>query len=192
MNNHRTAFVLSFLALSQLPSLSIAQDTKQLALPDPATIIVPDVAPSSDPKVAKQGHKFFYFNNSDITFEQAYSDLAECRQHLATGAIVMTPSFVPWVEPVNRKSVRTYNYNPAYGLAGAVIGSVVGNILLNHLERGQRANKMRRCMEPRGYKRYAIEEKSWETLNGRDEAQILLMQAKIGSAPKPVSGEVTE
>lgn len=174
------------LCFSNPPIPLSAQETANVSLPDPATIEVPDVSPSSDPRVEKQGHKFFYFNNPDATFQQAYSDLAECRQHLPSGAVLTTPRFIPWIEPLNRPAVR--GFNPEYGLVGAVIGP----ILLNHLERGYRANKMRICMKPRGYKRYAIPELAWQKLNEADETQILFMQAKIASAPKPVSGEVAE
>jgi hypothetical protein len=176
--------ILCLMYLS-VPSTAVAQEAAPLILPDPSTITVPDIAPSSDPKVAKQGHKFFYFNNPDVTFEQAYEDFTECRRHLAKGAVIATPAFVPWVEPSVRKA-KGERANT--GLVGAFVGS----ILINHLERGMRANKMRMCMEPRGYKRYAIKEASWQTLNEGDEAQILLMHAKIGSAPKPSSGEVAE
>jgi hypothetical protein len=186
MKKNPFVFAVSFLVLFNVPVLVLAQSSDEFVLPDPETIEVPDVSPSSDPRVERQGHKFFYFNNPDVTFAQAYSDLAECRQHLVTGAIVTTPGFVPWVETVNRPVVRSYNQ--AYGLVGAVIGS----ILLDHLERGVRANKMRICMTPRGYKRYAIPEASWEKLNEASESEILLMQAKIAAAPKPSSGEVLE
>jgi hypothetical protein len=186
MKKNPFVFAVSFLVLFNVPALVLAQSSDEFVLPDPETIVVPDVSPSSDPRVERQGHKFFYFNNPDVTFAQAYSDFAECRQHLVRGAIVTTPGFVPWVEPA-RITVKQ-QFNPQYGLAGAVIGS----ILLNHLERGYRANKMRLCMGPRGYRRYAITEASWEKLNQAEDAQILLMLAKIASASKPLSGEVAE
>ena len=40
-----------------------AQDDIAASLPDPATIKVPDVAPSNDPKVIGDGYKFYYFHN---------------------------------------------------------------------------------------------------------------------------------
>jgi hypothetical protein len=177
---------LSLLTFLALPSLSAAQDALPLSLPDPSTIEVPDIAPSADAKVARQGHKFFYFNNPDVTFDQAYIDLSECRRFLEKGALLMVPGFVPWDESDNQKITLQHS-----DLSGAPI-NFIGAILMDHMARGQRANTMRMCMEPRGYKRYAIKESSWETLNRDDAAQTLLMQAKIGSAAKPSSGEVLD
>jgi len=56
----------------------------------------------------------------------------------------------------------------------------------------ERSNKMRRCMGTRGYERDAIPEAAWDALNEGDEAQLILMQAKLGSAPKPRDEPVTE
>lgn len=159
---------------------AIAQD----ALPDPATVNVPAITPSADPKVRKDGYKFFYFHNPSVSFAEAYADLAEC-QGLIAGTIFGTggalPAFRPWVETPRPRQ----GYGP-----GA--SSVLGSILIPKFERGQRNNKLRRCMEPRGYSRYPVAEAVWDQLNDEKNAQALLMQAKLASGPTPQDAKVVE
>jgi hypothetical protein len=157
----------------------------QEALPDPATISVPDVGPSADPKVAKEGNKFFFFHNPSVGFADAYADISECRTFLASNGVPALPTFRPWVEPVKRKD--TAGVAP-YGLVGAVIASIV----LPKMERALRSNKLRRCMEPRGYRLYPIAEADWDRLNEGDEKMLVAMQAKLASGPKPQIPEVSE
>lgn len=155
------------------------------SLPDPATISVPDVTPSSDPKVVKDGYKFYYFHHPRISFAEAYQDLTECRAHLVAGGPAAVPGFIPWDEAHRRE---TPQLTPPYGL----IGGAVAAIILPKMERGVRSNKMRRCMGTRGYARYAITEANWDRLNEGDERQLILMQAKLASGPQPRDQEVTE
>jgi len=56
----------------------------------------------------------------------------------------------------------------------------------------ERSNKMRRCVGTRGYERYAIPEAAWDVLNAGDEAQLILMQAMLASAPRAQDEPVTE
>lgn len=155
------------------------------SLPDPATIAVPDVTPSSDPKVKNQGYKFYYFHQSGVSFAAAYQDLVECRAHLAAGGPARVPGFIPWDETHRREIPQTVS---PYGLVGAALAAII----LPTMERGARSNKMRRCMGTRGYARYAITEASWDRLNEGDERELILMQAKLASGPKPLDQEVTE
>ena len=155
-------------------------------LPDPATIKVPDVTPSQDPKVRKEGFKFYYFHNPEVSFAEAVVDLRECRAHLAVGGPARVPGFIPWDETHRRK--RQGIVSP-YGIVGYLIAS---EIFLPKIERGLRSNKMRRCMGTRGYDRYAITERAWDVLNDGDEEALVLMQAKLASGPKPQDVAVTE
>jgi hypothetical protein len=156
------------------------------ALPDPATIEVPDVTPSQDPKVRKEGFKFYYFHNPSVSFAEAVVDLRECRAHLATGGPARVPGFIPWDETHRRE---TPGISSPYGLIGYFIAA---EILMPKIERGLRSNKMRRCMGTRGYDRYAITEKAWDVLNDGEEERLVLMQARLASGPKPQDAAVTE
>ncbi|MDR6848144.1 hypothetical protein J2X47_002362 [Sphingomonas sp. BE270] len=169
-----------------LPVAAVAQNgTTIRGLPDPATINVPDISPSTDPKVRAEGYKFYYFHNPTVRFSEAYQDFAECRAHLTGAGLVKVPGFIPWDESHRRKAIKPV---PIYGL----VGDIIGDIILPKLERGMRSNKMRRCMGTRGYERYPISETVWKALNEGDEQQVRLMQAKIASGPKPQDAAVTE
>jgi len=161
-------------------------------LPDPATITVPDTS-ANDPEVLKEGYKFFYFNNPSVSFAEAAADIAECRSFLASGAPPSVPGFIPWTEPVKRKQNGGPGmFGATYGLIGVGITAGLAAIIMPKMERGVRNNKLRRCMEPRGYARFALPEASWKVLNEGDEKQLILMQAKLASGPRPAQGEVTE
>jgi hypothetical protein len=174
-----------------LPCAAAAQDAPQAAaLPDPTTIATPDVTPSKDPAVRKEGYKFYYFYNSGVSFAQAYQDLKECRAYFATGGAAQVPGFIPWDEAHRRKTMEgNYYYQP---LIPAIVTAGMAAIIVPKMERGLRSNKMRRCMGTRGYDRYAIPEKAWNTLNDGDEEQLVRMQAKLASGPKPQDEAVTE
>jgi hypothetical protein len=164
-----------------LTNPAAAQET----LPDPTGITLPDMSGNDDPKVMKNGYKFFYFHNSAVSFAEAHADLTECRSHLVAGAFLPMPGFVPWVETNKRKIVTGPSQ---FGLVGAVISSIIAP----KAERGIRNNKMRRCMGVRGYVRYAVKEASWDVLNEGEEPKLIAMQAKLATGPKPDAKEVTE
>lgn len=177
----------SFVALASLLSMPITTAAlAQEALPDVATIALPDVSIDGNPKAAKEGYKFFFFQNPDVSFAEAYADLVECRSFLVVGPLSGVPGFRPWVEPV-RREIRP-NYSNPYGIVGTALNAIIAP----KIERGSRNNRMRRCMEPRGYKRFALPEAAWEQINKGDEKAILLMQAKLASGPTPTAGEVRE
>ena len=179
-----------------LPAAAQAVNPPPEALPDPATVKVPDVAPSQDPKVRSEGYKFYYFNNPTVSFADAYRDLLECRGHLVVAGPAKVPGFIPWDEAHRRKtrqgSPMAVGPDMVTAMVGVVVFSGMAAIILPKMERGARSNKMRRCMGTRGYERYAIPEDAWNTLNKGDEQQLLLMQAKLASAPKPQDEAVTE
>lgn len=171
-------FVWAFMASS-----AFASDTIQL--PDPATVSVPDVAPSNDPKVREDGYKFYYFHNPEVSFAEAHRDFVECRAHLVVGGAAQAPGFIPWGEEHRRK---VYEGTPMFP---GLFTQALAAIILPKMQRGVESNKMRRCMGTRGYVRYAIPEKTWDILNDGEEAQIILMQAKLASGPKPNDEVVT-
>lgn len=184
------AFVLILLfpvvGQAQTPQSSLNAQTAPVAtLPDPATIEVPDVIPTHDPKIFKAGYKFYYFHSATVSFTQAYEDLRECRAFLAAFGAGQVPGYVPFNETHTPPEVPS---SQPYGLVGVGIGAIV----VPKIERGLRSNKMRRCMGTRGYARYAIPERIWDVLNEGDEQKLLLVQAKLASGPKPLDEEVTE
>jgi len=154
-----------------------------LAPPDPASVQLPELGPIT-PEVINEGGKFFAFVNPSLTYAQAFADVAECRSFLPTGVFRSLPSFVPWEEPSNRPPIF---YRPV-GLAAGILVSII----MPKLERGQRNNKLRRCMGPRGYRRVAIPEAAWQVLNDGDETQLIAKQAKLATLSGLRLQEVTE
>src|SRR5688500_11583484 len=114
------------------------------ALPDPATIVVPDLSGSEKPEVVKEGSKYFLLHQAGVSFEQAHADFSECFLFLQPNSweTVHINRFVPWVSKAGRKTVPSRN---PYGLVGVIlVAAVEGG--LNH--RDYQA-KMRVCMGTR-------------------------------------------
>jgi hypothetical protein len=138
-----------------------------------------------DPKVAANGYKFFFSHNPRLTYDEAVADLAECHSQLQIGAPLTLPAFVPWTEQNTRPVVRVVS---PYGLAGDAMLAIIQP----KLERGLRNNRMRLCMERRGYVRYAIDQAAYDAIWEGDSMQILAMQAKLATGPAPAAPVVTE
>jgi hypothetical protein len=155
-------------------------------LPDPATISVPDVTPSADPRVQEEGYKFYYFHNTGVSFAEAHQGFTECRAHLAAGGGTVIPGFVPWDEAHRRRVLQRPPMFPG------LFSEAMAAIILPKMERGVRSNKMRRCMGTRGYARYAIPEAIWDAINKGDEQAQIAVQAKLATGAKPNIAEVGE
>ncbi|MBK8373982.1 hypothetical protein [Sphingorhabdus sp.] len=179
-SNHSNSTMqsLKFLCAICLSSTAIASAAPETALPDPTTISVPDVTPSADPKIREDGYKFYYFHSPDVSFETAYQDLRDCRAHLVSAGPAAVPGFIPWGEQHRRE---VFQGTPMYGIVGVAMAAII----VPKMIRGQHSNKMRRCMGTRGYDRYAIAESVFDKLNDGEEQQLILMQAKLASGPKP-------
>ena len=157
----------------------------QRALPDPASVTLPDVTPVTDPQLRDDGLKFFYFYKPGVSFAQAYADIQDCQRFLVAGPAVLLPGFVPWVEGGKRKTIES---TPNYGMVGAIIG----DLLAGPLERSRRNTNMRVCMEPRGYVRYPMLKASWHAINDGDVPTAILKQAKLASGPVPNDQVLTQ
>ena len=153
--------------------------------PDPASVQLPPMTFGTDPAVAKDGYKFFFFHHPQLTYAEAVQDFAECQSLLPFGEGLPLPGFVPWVEANNRKVIQR---DPQYGLVGAAIGA----ILLPKLARGQRNNKMRLCMERRGYVRYAVNEAAYDALWEGTPEEISAKQALLATGPAPAAAVQSE
>lgn len=169
--------------MALIASSSPAQ-TAAAAIPDPATVTVTDFS-HVDSGTAKNGGKFFIFYSPSVTFAEAYADLAECRSFLELRAGVSLPGFIAWGEHHARKAAPDA---APVGLANAALNSIIAP----KMERGLRNNKLRRCMEPRGYVRLAVPDAAWEQLNTGEERSIIARQAKLASGSRPLLAVVSE
>jgi hypothetical protein len=177
--------VIAIVVASLLRPESQAEEAPRL--PDPATILVPDLSRSGTPEVVREGSKYFFFHKEGVGFEKAHADLSDCFRFLQPSSweSVHMNRFVPWVSSPGRRTVPVGN---PYGLVGAILaGAVEGS--LNH--RDYQA-KMRSCMEPRGYIRYGVAQDVWKRVTDLPPDQSIAILAKIASGPgfgKPVPNQ---
>lgn len=169
--------VFALAALSAAAAPASAQDQPP---PDPATVTLPDMTPTRDRDVIEDGWKHFYFHKAGVSYAEAYADFAECYRFLPVpGMTNLLPAFVPWGEPlVLRPRPPAPNQ---YGLIGAAIGAMVAG----PIERRAHQARLRRCLEPRGYVRYPLDEDRWERLIDNYSEASIARQALAASGPTP-------
>lgn len=154
--------------------------------PDPATVTMPDMTPTTDPDVIEDGWKYFYFHRAGVGYAEAYADFAECYRFLPPPAVAGSlPAFTPWSEPlVPRPFVPGPN---PYGIIGVGIAALVAG----PIERRAFQTRMRRCMETRGYVRYPLRKSAWEQLIEDYSDDSIARQAIAASGPTPNLPQVT-
>jgi hypothetical protein len=157
--------------------------------PDPASIEVPAITEGRDPKVIEDGWKWFYFHRENTSYVEAYADFEDCYRFLpvpyASG--VSFPGFAPWRARADGTKVKPPPIGP-YGIVGDIIGALVAG----PIERRARQSRMRRCMEPRGYRRYPMSEDNWKRAVGHYSGLTLPVQAKLASGPIPDAQPLAE
>jgi hypothetical protein len=122
--------------------------------------------------------KFFVFHKSGVSLEQARADLGFCSRYIARGQQRFLPDFVAWKQPDPATPVPSAL---SHGLVGLGIMAIVDG----PIDRSVRQARMMRCMLPRGYARYRTSEALWKTINSKDLAASIEVQAKIASGPVP-------
>lgn len=155
------------------------------AAPDQEVIDLPEMTFATDPDVAKNGYKFFFHHNAEISFDLAFRDFSECLAQLPTQSFLQLPSFVPWEESSNREVVYSPNM---YG----IVGEVMSMIISPKFERGVRNNKMRLCLERRGYVRYAIDEDAYDAIWEGPSDDVAGRLAKLATMQAPDAPQVPE
>jgi len=166
---------------------SAAASAQPPSPPDPATVALPDMTPTRDRGVIRDGWRHFYFHKAGVSYPQAYADFADCYRFLPTSDMARSPTgalpmFRPWTAPVAlgpgpERQAQLNNYG--------VIGAVIGGMVAGPLERRRRQSRMRRCLEPRGYVRYPLREEVWRLLIDNYSPRSIAMQAKAASGPAP-------
>jgi hypothetical protein len=183
---YRVRTILAALLLTAPINGTVAAETETFALPDPATITVPDLSSSGSDEVVANGWKYFFFQKPAVSFADAYADLSFCYRYQGNSnwGTVGVPRFVPWKEAAPDKTADTSSpITTQYGLLGYGMGALVMGMLEGTLVRRDQQSKMRRCMETRGYTRYGVAEEIWENVRGMEPADAIAIQAKIASGP---------
>lgn len=170
------------MGLAALAGGAAAAPAQVAAPPDPATVTLPDMTPTRDPGVIREGWKHFYFHRAGVSYAEAYADFAECYRFLPGPGIMgaSLPTNRPWVEPIAPPAERPVTPNN-FGIAGAIALAIVSG----PLERRDHQSRLRRCMEPRGYARYPLREEIWRQLIDDYSERSIALQAKAASGPAP-------
>jgi hypothetical protein len=175
---------LLVLAASPVAAQDVAESGAE-AIPDPATVEVPEITGGREENVVKDGWKHFYFWRADTTFEQAYADFADCYRFLPVpGSSLEVNRFVAWQGPDAQRHVVPYE-NYQQGLVGVVVYAALGALVDGPLERRATQSRMRRCLEPRGYQRFPVPEETWEKIDDGYSMASIAVKAKLASGPHP-------
>ena len=140
------------------------------SLPDPATIVVPDI--KGDTRPLGNEKKFFVFHRDATSFAEAKADIRFCMRYINQTMFPPIPDYIPWDERAPAGATPRY-------------AGIIGQIVVDGVARSLRQSNIMRCMLPRGYARYRISEQLWRELNYRDLESSILVQAKIASGPTP-------
>jgi hypothetical protein len=159
----------------------LASLTHQVPTTGSPEVRAPDI--SADRQPLGNEKKFFVFHRPSTSLEEALSDLRFCFRYTAQEMWSPPPDFVPWDDAQASEKREAVN---SYGVVGAMLGAAVQG----GLERSVRQINMTACMLPRGYNRYRVSERMWQTLNGKDVARAIKMQAQIASGPVPSTPKV--
>lgn len=166
-----------------------ATDDVTTAIPDPASVPMPDLVFTSTPLIEEDFDKYYVFNRAETSFADALTDIREC-DNLARG-----------LDSGYRYQDVPYPYT--YTLAGTA-GSLIGNAMMSAIfgsaeKRRLRRVNMRKCMHYKGYGRFGLAKEKWEPFNfeeGLDgvketeRQKLLAQQAKVAAGPVPAGKDL--
>ena len=185
-------FRLLTAALICAPLSAAAQEAAPAAaaMPDPATVTVPDLAFKPTRRDIRNYDSYFYFSKPGIGYEKAFADIMECRSYSQVFQFMLqTPDFVPWgSEPYEADMSKQYgNAAFQFGLIGVGVFGFAMDIVSGY----DKNSNMRRCMGYKGYKRYGTAYSVWRQIDkGKDEAPKIARLALIASGPAPLGEAV--
>ncbi len=157
-----------------------SQQSQAASPPDPSSLELPDMTPTTSSSVIRNGWKYFYFHKEGVTYQEAFEDFHDCYQFLATvSGRSELPMSVSWnSEPETSEGISTQS---PYG----VVGQVILGFVSGAMERRNRQSRLRRCLEPRGYVRYPISRDIWRQLTDGYSTDAIALQALAASGPTP-------
>jgi len=182
------ALAASGVARAQDAAKATADDV-MTAIPDPASVPMPDLTFTSTPLIEEDFDKYYVFNRAETSFADALTDIREC-DNLARG-----------LDSGYRYQNAPYPYT--YTMAGAA-GGLIANVMMSAIfgsseKRRLRRVNMRKCMHYKGYGRFGLAKEKWEPFNfeegfdGVKEAErqkLLAQQAKVASGPVPAGKDL--
>ena len=152
------------------------------------TVSAADLNFEIEEKHSEEFHKYFYFHRSGVSFEAAKAEIGECYEY-RNGPAGMEGQFiniVPTFVSLSEKQVNVPYVQNEAGLVGMVIGDIVSASLVLK-NQGQR---MRKCMEYKGYDRYGLSKDLWKQITNIDAATYIDVHARIASGPAPSAEKI--
>ncbi len=150
---------------------------------DGSAIPMPELAFTPDEEMQRNYFKYFYFHRAETDFDTAYADIRECDDY-------------------TRDLAARVAYNGGGGMVGGLFGSVLANAIHGSAERRmQRRIIMRTCMGFKGYATFGLRKDLWEAFNFDEgnssppearRQELLMMQARVASGPRPTIGELPQ
>jgi hypothetical protein len=158
---------------------------------DPSSIPLPNLAFTPDADAQGNYDKYFYFHRAETDFATAYADIQECDGYARGFTYSVVGPAVP------------YPYaGTVAGALGGALGSVLSDAIYGSAERRRlRRVNMRTCMTYKGYSVFGLPKSIWEQFNFEEgnlrieegrRRQLLGVQARIASGPRPQAGEMAE
>lgn len=186
-------------AIALLLAAPACAEEAKLDPPDPATVVVPDLAFKPTKRDPHGYWEYFVFHKAGVSYPKAFADLTECagnsRYLVATGPI---PKFVALggdaSQTVSERGAAytTGLYQPGTlgNMVEGLVVPIIFAIAINSVNHGVERANTRRCMAYKGYKRYGLNSKLWDKLNEGKEPQITARLALIASAPTAPAEEI--
>ena len=156
------------------------------AVPDPASVVMPDLAFTATAEDKGTFDKYYYFHRADTRFTEALADLRECDGY-ASG---LTSGY--------RYQDAPYPYSGTMaGAAGGIIANaLMAAIFIPAEKRRVRRINMRRCMGYKEFARFGLSKDLWQKFNFEEgfsgEAEerrqaMIAQQAKVASSSVPTT-----
>ena len=179
----KIGLALAVLAASLSASAQTTPDP-MTAVPDPASVVMPDLAFTATAEDKGTFDKYYYFHRADTRFTEALADLRECDGY-ASG---LTSGY--------RYQDAPYPYSGTMaGAAGGIIANaLMASIFIPAEKRRVRRINMRRCMGYKEYARFGLSKDLWQKFNFEEgfsgEAEerrqaMIAQQAKVASSSVP-------
>ena len=181
----KIGLALAVLAASLSASAQTTPDP-MTAVPDPASVVMPDLAFTATAEDKGTFDKYYYFHRADTRFTEALADLRECDGY-ASG---LTSGY--------RYQDAPYPYSGTMaGAAGGIIANaLMAAIFIPAEKRRVRRINMRRCMGYKEYARFGLSKDLWQKFNFEEgfsgEAEerrqaMIAQQAKVASSSVPTT-----
>lgn len=164
-------------ALAQSASPPVVAPAVQI---DDSKITMPKLEFDETPGDINDYDKYYYFVRADTDFKTAYADIQECDGY-ARG-ISYRGGAVP--------DYMLYQYGVAGAIGGAIASAFDDMISGSAERRRQRRLNMRTCMGFKGYSRFGLQKKIWQSFNFEEGLRKVPRGRTSANAANPGKGRI--